>query len=258
MRGGPTPAWTLILVPPTPKASTKRVGVKSRTVRTFTMLVLATLISATLVTWSRVQTQASVNRQMADRLAAQERLLGILSDSLDSYRSSALAVRAARLPPPDMQMPLAGRITSWFSRARRHPILRIYRPHRGIDVAAASGTRIVAPATAVVASVARNFSYGLTVELVHSGGVVTRYAHLRSATVRPGERVMTGQTIATVGSSGLSSGPHLHFEVLLKGTAVDPIRFLASTRSAPAASLRPGASPAATAGLATVAEPSAH
>lgn len=231
MRGGLTPAWTLILVPPTPKAPTKRVGVKSRTVRTFTTLVLATLISATLVTWSRVQAQASLNLQMANRLAAQERLLAILSDSLNSYRSAALAVRASRLPPPDMRMPLAGRITSWFSRARRHPILRIYRPHRGIDVAAASGTRIVAPATAVVASVARNFSFGLTIELVHSGGVVTRYAHLRSAMVRPGDRVAMGQVIATVGSSGLSSGPHLHFEVLVKGTAVDPIAFITSTRS---------------------------
>ena len=76
--------------------------------------------------------------------------------------------------------------------------------------------------------------YGLVVELVHSGGVVTRYAHCRSALVKPGERVTMGQAIATVGSSGLATAPHLHFEVLLRGSPVDPVKFLAGTR-APAA-----------------------
>ncbi len=229
MRGGLTPAWTVILVPPTPKRSTRRVGVKMRTLRVCAILLFAALVSAAAVTWSQVQMQASTNLQMANRLAAQERLLALLSDSLDTYRNATLAVRAAKVPPTQMMMPLGGRITSWFSRARLHPILHIYRPHKGIDFAAASGTRIVAPATAVVASVVRNFSFGLTVELVHSGGMVTRYAHLRSAMVRPGESVAMGQAIATVGSSGLSSGPHLHFEVLVKGKAVDPLQFFAST-----------------------------
>jgi len=239
MRGGLTPAWTLILVPPTPKASPKRVGVKMRTVRRFALLLLAMLIPAAVVSWTWMETQSTAAVQMANRLAAQERLLAVLNDSLDTYRSATLAVRAAKLPPPDMMMPLGGRITSWFSRARLHPILRIYRPHKGIDLAAASGTRIVAPATAVVASVTRKFGFGLILELVHSGGVVTRYAHLRSAIVKPGDRVTMGQAIATVGSSGLSTAPHLHFEVLVKGKAVDPVAFLAATRTVPAASRPP-------------------
>lgn len=248
MRGGLTPAWTVILVPPTLKASPKRVGVKMRTVRRLGVLLLVLLIPALAVSWSWMHTQMTTAIQLADRLKAQEQLLAVLNDSLDTYRSATLAARAAKLPPPDMMMPLGGRITSWFSRARVHPILRISRPHKGIDFAAASGTRIVAPATAVVASVTRKFGFGLTVELVHSGGVVTRYAHLRSAIVKPGDRVSMGQAIATVGSSGLSTGPHLHFEVLVKGTAVDPVSFLASTRtthdSAPATDVQRAISPA--------------
>jgi murein DD-endopeptidase MepM/ murein hydrolase activator NlpD len=77
------------------------------------------------------------------------------------------------------------------------------------------------------------FGFGLVVELVHSGGVVTRFAHCRSALVKPGDRVQAGQAIATVGSSGLATAPHLHFEVLVRGRAVDPVRFLAQTRSIP-------------------------
>jgi len=239
MRGGLTPAWTLIIVPPTAKASTKRVGVRMRTVRRVALLTIALLVPVLAMSWAWVHTQASTATMMADRLAAQERMLVVLTDSLDSYRSQALAERVAKSPPAVMIMPLAGRITSWFSRSRLHPILRIWRPHRGIDVAAAAGTRIVAPATATVASVGRKFGFGLVVELVHSGGVVTRYAHCRTALVKRGDRVVMGQTIATVGSTGLATSPHLHFEVLVKGTAVDPMRFLRGTR----ASLAPRQAP---------------
>jgi murein DD-endopeptidase MepM/ murein hydrolase activator NlpD len=230
MRGGLTPAWTLIIVPPTARASTKRVGVRMRTVRRVATMVMVLLVPTLVMSWTWVDRQARTAVTMADRIAAQENTLALLTDSLNAYRSQALAERASKSPPAAMIMPLAGRITSLFSRARRHPVLRILRPHRGIDVAAAAGTRIVAPATATVAFVGRRFGFGLVVELVHSGGVVTRYAHCRSALVQRGDRVTMGQTIATVGSSGLATGPHLHFEVLVKGTAVDPMRFLAGGR----------------------------
>jgi murein DD-endopeptidase MepM/ murein hydrolase activator NlpD len=232
MRGALTPAWPLIIVPPTPKASTKRVGVKMRTVRRRAATVIMVITPALALTWSWMETQAATAAMLADRLAVQERLVAVLTDSLDGYRRDALAERAAVSPPTGMIMPLAGRITSWFSRSRLHPILRIYRAHRGIDVSAAAGTRIVAPATATVSSVGRKFGFGLTVELVHSGGVRTRYAHCRSALVKPGDKVAMGQAIATVGSTGLATAPHLHFEVLVKGKAVDPMKFLADTRIA--------------------------
>lgn len=232
-RSAPTPAWTLILVPPTPRGSTKRIGVRMRTLRVLATAMLVLLAPSLVLTWSWVSAKESTALQLADRLKAQERLMVVLSDSLDEYRRAAIARGAAVDTMAAMMMPLPGRVTSWFSRSRLHPILRVRRPHKGIDVAAASGTRIVAPATAVVASVRRQFGFGLTVELVHAGGVVTRYAHLRSALVKAGDAVTTGQAIATVGSSGLATAPHLHFEVLVKGKAVDPMPFLVATRTGP-------------------------
>lgn len=229
MRVAPTPAWTFIIVPPTPKAPTKRVGIRMRTVRVALMLSVALFSPLLVLSWSWMDTQVTTAATMADRIAAQEQMLSLLGDSLDAYRRAALEKHAANAPPAGMIMPLTGRITSWFARSRLHPILRVWRAHRGIDVAAAAGTRIVAPAAGIVASVGRKFGFGLTVEIVHGGGVTTRYAHLRSALVKPGDRVAQGAAIATVGASGLATAPHLHFEVLLKGKAVDPVKFLAST-----------------------------
>ncbi|MEO7521668.1 MAG: M23 family metallopeptidase [Gemmatimonas sp.] len=233
MRGGPTPAWTFIIVPPTTIASTRRVGVRMRTVRRALMLACLVIAPVLVLSWSWLDTQATTTEMLADRVAAQERVMRLLTDSLNAYLSEAVAERVSRSPPANMIMPLAGRVTSWFSRARLHPILRIRREHRGIDVAAAAGTRIVAPAQTTVAYVGRRFGFGLTVELVHRGGVVTRYAHCRAILVKTGDQVAMGQGIATVGSTGLATGPHLHFEVLFKGTAVDPVQFLAGTRTSP-------------------------
>ena len=122
-------------------------------------------------------------------------------------------------------LPVIGVIASRFSRARRHPILHIIRPHLGIDVAAARGTKIVAPAPGRVTFVGRKFGFGLVVEIDHGGGVTTRYAHCGSALVSEGAHVERGVAIATVGMSGLSTGPHLHYEVLVHGRQVDPLRY---------------------------------
>ena len=120
---------------------------------------------------------------------------------------------------------MIGAIMSGFSNARRHPILHILRPHLGIDIAAVRGTRVAAPAAGRVTYVGRKFAYGLTVEIEHADGITTRYAHLRTALVRAGQPVVRGGAIATVGSSGLTSGPHLHYEVAINGQQVDPLRF---------------------------------
>lgn len=122
-------------------------------------------------------------------------------------------------------LPVIGAIASRFSRARRHPLLHIIRPHLGVDVAAARGTQITAPAPGRVSFVGRKFGYGLVVEIEHGNGVVTRYAHCGSALVNEGARVQRGVPIATVGTSGLSTGPHLHYEVLVNGRQVDPLRY---------------------------------
>ena len=140
--------------------------------------------------------------------------------------SSAFRSRASGGAPLSIEgLPVIGAIVSGFSNARRHPILHILRPHLGIDIAAKRGTRIAAPAAGRVTYVGRNFAFGLTVDIEHAGGITTRYAHLRAALVHEGERVARGSAIATVGSSGLTTGPHLHYEVAVNGRQVDPLRF---------------------------------
>jgi murein DD-endopeptidase MepM/ murein hydrolase activator NlpD len=122
-------------------------------------------------------------------------------------------------------LPVIGAIASRFSRARRHPLLHIIRPHLGVDVAAPRGTPITAPAAGVVSFVGRKFGFGLVVEIDHGNGVTTRYAHCGRALVNEGAHVTHGVPIATVGTSGLSTGPHLHYEVLVHGHQVDPLRY---------------------------------
>lgn len=225
MRNSATPAWTLILVPPTPTASPRRIGLRMRTVRMFVMLVMA-IIAASWV-WTFAASDSA--EAMADRLAEEQRLTAALDDTLQSMRTAAMAAESAKLPPVGMIMPVNGEVTSRFSRSRFHPILQIFRAHRGVDLAAPAGTHIVAPAAGKVASVGRRLGYGLVIELVHSGGVVTRYAHCRAAFVQRGDSVSMGQAIGAVGATGLATAPHLHFEVWIRGTAVDPIKFIAST-----------------------------
>jgi len=235
MRAGETPAWTLIIVPPRLTASTRRVGLKMRTLRMFAMFLL-TILS---LSWLWVSAQSDSAAMMADQLAEEQRTMLALRDTLTSLRTASLVERARNLPPVDMILPVNGEITSRFSRSRFHPILGIFRPHRGVDLSAPAGTRIVAPAEGTVRSVGRELGYGLTVEIAHSGGVSTRYAHCRSAMVRAGDHVALGQAFATVGSSGLATAPHLHFEVLVHGTNVDPIKFLAATHTSTLAATTP-------------------
>jgi murein DD-endopeptidase MepM/ murein hydrolase activator NlpD len=142
-------------------------------------------------------------------------------------------------------LPVIGPIASRFSRARRHPILHIIRPHLGIDVAAARGTKVVAPAPGRVSFVGRKFGFGLVVEIDHGSGIVTRYAHCGSALVSAGAHVERGVPIATVGMSGLSTGPHLHYEVLVNGRQVDPLR-VKLPQPADSAAARPAAPPTVT------------
>jgi len=142
----------------------------------------------------------------------------------------------ANMPRSLADLPVIGMIASGFSRARRHPLLHITRPHLGVDVAAPRGTRVSAPAPGRVQFVGRKLGFGLVVELDHGNGITTRYAHLRSSAVEVGEQVTKGEAIAAVGTSGITTGPHLHYEVLVHGHQVDPLRFrFAGTAPEPAA-----------------------
>ena len=128
-------------------------------------------------------------------------------------------------PRSTENLPVVGRLASGFSRSRRHPVLRIRRPHLGVDVAAPRGTPVTAPAPGKVSFVGRKFGFGLVVEMDHGSGVRTRYAHLTASMVKAGDEVAKDTFIATVGSSGITTGPHLHYEILVNGRQVDPLRF---------------------------------
>jgi murein DD-endopeptidase MepM/ murein hydrolase activator NlpD len=116
------------------------------------------------------------------------------------------------------------RISSAFSRSRFHPVLKTNRPHHGIDYAASTGTPVMAVGDAVVRRAGWSGGYGNLVELGHSRGYSTRYAHLHrfAAGIRPGVRVKQGDIIGYVGSTGMSTAPHLHYEFHVDGKPVDP------------------------------------
>jgi murein DD-endopeptidase MepM/ murein hydrolase activator NlpD len=124
-----------------------------------------------------------------------------------------------------LRTPVDGaRITSTFGR-RRHPVLGYNRAHQGVDFGAGAGTPILAAGDGVVAEARRWGGYGNWLRIRHSGGWDTGYAHVSryAKGVRAGARVHQGQVVAYVGSTGMSTGPHLHYEVWLKGQRVNPI-----------------------------------
>ena len=119
-------------------------------------------------------------------------------------------------------LPVSGSgLTSSFG-MRRHPILGIERRHSGLDLAAVYGTPIAATADGTVAFANWNGGYGLLVAVDHGGGIETRYGHMSRLAVSPGQRVRTGDLLGYVGSTGLSTGPHVHYEVRVNGAAVNP------------------------------------
>ena len=155
--------------------------------------------------------------ERADQLSAR---FAAVTDSLERN-----AQRFASVPSI---IPTPGWLTSQFSRSRNHPLLHISRPHEGIDVAAPMGAPIIAPASGVVMRVGYENGYGNTLEIDHGNGIVTRYAHCSRIDVKGGQRVTRGQTIAAVGSTGLATGPHLHYEIHINGKVVNPLTYVLS------------------------------
>lgn len=117
--------------------------------------------------------------------------------------------------------PVPGSISSSFG-MRRHPILGYRRMHSGMDFRARHGTPIVAVTDGRVSSAGRAGGCGIAVRLDHGGGLSTRYCHMSRMAVRSGQEVRRGQVIGYVGSTGLSTGPHLHYEMYRNGRAINP------------------------------------
>ena len=126
--------------------------------------------------------------------------------------------------------PVAGQITSGFG-LRVHPILRFARMHRGIDFGAGYGAPIVAASDGQVIGAGWSGGYGRQVRIAHGGGIVTSYSHMSRTVAEPGGFVRQGQLIGYVGSSGLSTGPHLHYEVYRNGAPVNPLGVKFASRS---------------------------
>lgn len=143
-------------------------------------------------------------------------------DSLGKQYKRTYTTKFIR-PVPNMK-----RISSGFTHRRFHPVHKYYRPHLGIDYAARTGSRIVASASGKVIYKGWKGGYGKTIEIKHSNGIKTLYAHMKGYAkgVNRGSRVKQGQTIGYVGTSGVSTGPHLHFGLYKHNRAVNPARYV--------------------------------
>ncbi len=122
-------------------------------------------------------------------------------------------------------IPTTGWVTSYFG-PRISPINNRLRMHEGIDIGAVSGTKIIAPADGVVVYVGTKPGFGKFVHLVHGYAIETFYAHAKKVTVKKGQAVKRGDTIAIIGNTGSSTGPHVHYEVRVNGTPVNPFYYI--------------------------------
>jgi len=122
---------------------------------------------------------------------------------------------------PDFRLPVKGPVSSDYG-PRKDPFTGRTSIHRGIDLAAPAGTQVLAPWGGKVASVGTEPGYGNYIVVEHAEGFQTRYAHLASTSVRAGDSISAGEVLGTVGSTGRSTGPHLHFEVIRNGARIDP------------------------------------
>ncbi len=123
-------------------------------------------------------------------------------------------------------MPVEGvRLTSNYG-MREHPVLGGRRAHKGIDLAGPVGTPVYATADGVISKAEWFSSYGLFVSIEHGGALQTRYGHMSRLNVASGQQVQKGDLIGFIGSTGRSTGPHLHYEVRVNGEAVNPLPYM--------------------------------
>ena len=138
------------------------------------------------------------------------------------------------------RMPLDdARMSSGYG-MRSHPVLGGRRNHQGIDLAAPTGTPVYATADGIVSRAEWFSSYGLYISVEHGGEMQTRYAHLSRLAVADGQRVRKGEIIGYVGSTGRSTGPHLHYEVRIAGASVNPTPYMVESQAREAFALASG------------------
>lgn len=190
---------------------------------------------------------ASFQELLAEREAAllsqveeQEQLLVAVERAVDQWEGQLTALEreeasireliagrssSSGRSPGQLVRPVPGALDSAFG-PRVHPIFGTVRMHNGLDLDGDMGDPIVAAEAGTVILAGTKGGYGLTVMIDHGGGMVTLYAHQSKLAVSEGERVAAGERIGFIGSTGVSTGPHLHFEVRINGDPVDPAGYL--------------------------------
>jgi murein DD-endopeptidase MepM/ murein hydrolase activator NlpD len=163
-------------------------------------------------------------RLVQDELKVLEQRSGQLADTLQVL-DLAFAKQALLLSSTPSIIPVRGLYGNGFG-WRRDPFTGARDFHQGLDIVAPPGSRVVAPADGVVTMAGRSGGFGNSVFISHGYGVITRYGHLLELQVKRGQKVRRGEPIATVGSTGRSTGPHLHYEVLVHQRNVDPLRYI--------------------------------
>jgi murein DD-endopeptidase MepM/ murein hydrolase activator NlpD len=183
---------------------------------------------------------APVREAQAETLAnGDERFRELFASwtTLDEMKTAQENEPAAIFERPTVSVPSlnpvnGARMTSGFG-MRTHPVRGGRRMHKGIDLAAPTGTPVYATADGIVGLARWGRGYGLYIKLDHGAELETRYAHLSRLAVAAGDRVEKGEVIGYVGSTGWSTGPHLHYEVRVDGVAVNPIHYMLSNKQDP-------------------------
>lgn len=171
--------------------------------------------------------EETVRRQVEEQVAEEARIQSLINQALAAQKTSAQSASASVSGTGTMQWPCpsTNRLTSRFA-TRQHPIDGVTKMHNGIDIAGGYGADIIAADSGTVLFSGNSSSYGKYIVISHGGGLTTLYAHCSQLLVSAGATVSRGQTIAKVGSTGKSTGPHLHFEVSLNGSRQDPLSYV--------------------------------
>ncbi len=152
-------------------------------------------------------------------------LLGVLEDSLASVKTKVESQQALARATPSI-WPIAGWLSSGFGN-RADPFTGQPDYHAGLDISADKGTPVRATADGVVETAAYNGNYGNSILISHGFGIETRFGHLSGYAVGVGQKVKRGDIVGYVGSTGRATAPHLHYEILLNGSPINPLRLLA-------------------------------
>jgi murein DD-endopeptidase MepM/ murein hydrolase activator NlpD len=171
---------------------------------------------------------AMAHTSLEDRVEGLQKASYVTEAGLSRLQVFLLAKTALAAATPSF-LPVAGWISSIFGN-RRHPYDGVFRMHTGIDIAAEPGTPVRAPAAGLVIFSGNREGYGKVIVIDHGYGIRTLFGHLMTVFVNAGVRVKRGEIISQVGSTGMSTGPHCHYEVRKNGVPVNPATFLSRAR----------------------------